>query len=244
MKKILPLFTAACVLAFLPSCRFIRISDEIKEEIKNNGVSWVGEGSGEQISASDNIITRNDVTGDFHALTCNLPGDVIYTPGECALTISGPDNVLEHIKVGNDNGVLTVTSDGARFRKLRKLTIHVSSPVMEEMVFNGAVDFKAPQGITALDFKLTVNGAGDIEISGLKADSASVQVNGAGDATVSKLDCEALTVAIAGAGDAVVSGRAGRADLSISGAGDIDAVELKCEDISTKVRGVGTIKRP
>lgn len=243
MKKVFHILAAAALL-LLPSCRFVRISDEIKDQIEQNGIKWMGEESLERITASDNIITRNDVTGEFHALSCNLPGDVIYTPGECTLTISGPDNILDHIRVNNENGSLSITSDGSRFRNLKNLKISVSSPVMEDMVFNGAVDFKAPEGITALDFALTVNGAGDVDIASLKADSANVQINGAGDATLNGLDCENLSVAIAGAGDAILNGRASQADLSISGAGDIDARNLRCEQIQSKVRGVGSIKKP
>ena len=146
--------------------------------------------------------------------------------------------------VRNENGTLQIKSNAGRIRNLKKITINVSSPVLEELNFNGAVDFNAPEGITALDFNAVVNGAGDIDIKGLKADNASLIVNGAGDATIKDLDCESISVAINGAGDAVLSGRAGRAGLSIAGAGDIDARELNCSDIDTKVRGVGSIRKP
>lgn len=242
MKKILTLTLAAATLLTLSSCRFVTISDELKEELKDNPV-WGSAGS-ERITASDNYITRNDVTGEFHALSCNLPGDVIYKPGDCAISIYAPDNILDHVTVSNEGGTLVVKSNVANIRNLKKIVINVSSPVMEELVFNGAVDFKAPEGITALDFHATVNGAGDMDIDGLKAGSARLTVNGAGDATLNAIDCDAITVAINGAGDASLSGKAGSADLTISGAGDIDARSLDCADINTKVRGVGSIKRP
>lgn len=244
MKKILP-FLAAAVLLTLPSCRFIRVSDELKEKIKENGVTWSGGGAGETITASDNYISRDEVTGEFHGLSCNLPGDVIYTPGDCALSISAPDNVLDHVTVRNEGGTLDIKSDLRSIRNLKKITITVSSPVLEDITFNGAVDFSAPKGLSALDFKATVNGAGDVNINGLKAGSASLTVNGAGDATLSGIDCDALTVSINGAGDATLSGQVkGKAGLYISGAGDIDARTLACGELDSKVRGIGSIKRP
>ncbi len=243
MKKLAYILGAALLLT-LPSCRFISLSEEAKEELKNN-FSMNGESSGERIIASDNYITRNDVTGEFSALECNLPGDVIYTPGDCAVSIYAPDNILDIVTVRNQNGTLEIKTNTSRIRNLKHVKINISSPVLENVVFNGAVDFNAPQGITALDFRATVNGAGDIDINGLQSSKAALIVNGAGDATISGIDCDDLQVAIAGAGDAIVSGRvSGKANLSISGAGDIDARELQCTDIDTKVRGVGSVKRP
>jgi hypothetical protein len=247
MKRIAYILGAALLLT-LPSCRFISVSDELKEEFKNgimdNGYTMNGVG-GERITASDNYITRNDVTGEFHGLICNLPGDVTYTPGECAVSIYAPDNILDLVTVRNENGTLEIKTNTTRIRNLKHVKINISSPVLENVIFNGAVDFNAPQGITALDFNATVNGAGDIDINGLKSGNAILNVNGAGDAHINGIDCDDLAVAIAGAGDAIVSGRvSGKANLSISGAGDIDARELQCDDIDSKVRGVGSVKRP
>lgn len=248
MKRIAYILAAAMLLT-LPSCRFVRVSDEMKEKLKdiNMDIDFNGESINlngkEAITASDNYITRNDMTGEFHSIQCNIPGDMIYTPGDCAIKFDGPDNVLQHIKVYNDNGTLVVKTDGITIRRLRKFTIHLSSPVLEDLDFNGAIDFNAPQGITALDFNLTVNGAGDIDINGLKADKATVTVNGAGDVDVDGLDCEHIEVAVNGAGDANVSGRAATARLNISGAGDIDASGLQCPAIDSKVHGIGRIKK-
>ena len=243
MKRIAYLSLAAAALLFLPSCRFIHVSDELNEKALQEGFSWNGESS-KSITASNNYITREEVTGEFHSLSCNLPGDVIYTPGDCAVKINAPDNVLDCVTVTNENGTLQIKSNLGRIRNLKKITVTVSSPVLESVNFNGAVDFNAPQGITALRFDAIVNGAGDIEIDGMQASDVSVTVNGAGDATISGIDCENLSVSINGAGDAKVSGKAGSAELAISGAGDIDARELDCEDINSKVRGVGSINRP
>ena len=244
MKKIAYVLGAALLLT-LPSCRFVKMSEDLKNEIRENGYTMNGESSGEQITASDNYITRDEVTGEFHSLTCNLPGDVVYTPGECAVSIYAPDNVHDIVTVRNENGTLVIKTSTTRIRNLKKVKINVSSPVLENLVFNGAVDFNAPQGITALDFNATVNGAGDIDINGLKSGNATLNVNGAGDARISSIDCDELAVAIAGAGDAVVSGRvSGKANMSISGAGDIDARELQCASFDSKVRGIGSVKKP
>ena len=249
MKRIAYILAAAMLLT-LPSCRFVRVSDEMKEKLKdiNMDIDFNGESVNlngkEAITASDNYITKDNMTGEFHSIQCNVPGDVIYTPGDCAVSLEGPDNVIQHIKVNNENGKLVVKTDGVTIRKLKKFTVRLSSPVLEDLDFNGAIDFSAPQGITALDFNLTVNGAGDVDIKGLQADKAVLTVNGAGDVDIEKLDCERITVAVNGAGDANVSGTARSASLSISGAGDIDASGLQCPAIDSKVHGIGRIRKP
>ena len=235
MKHSPILLAAAALLIFLPSCRFIKIGDQFKEQIESEG---------ELVEASKDYVTREEAPGEFRALRCNLPADVTYTPGDYALSFDGPDNILSHINVSNENGTLVIQSDGARFRNAMHLKVSLSSPSLDEAEFNGAVDFQAPDGITATDFNATVRGAGDIEISGLKAGKATLTVNGAGDTEVSDIDCETLTVSINGAGDAVVSGRTGHAELSISGAGDIDAHRLRARSHNSQVRGIGKIKEP
>ena len=236
MKRIAYILAAAARLT-LPSCRFIRVSDEFKEKLN-------GYAEENALTASDNYITRHDVTGEFHSIQCNVPGDMIYTPGDCAITFDGPDNILQHIKVYNENGTLIVKTDGVTIRRLKKFTIKISSPVLEDIDFNGAIDFSAPSGIEALDFNMIINGAGDVTIHGLKADKAGLIVNGAGDVDVDRLDCERISVVVNGAGDANLAGRAAKAELSISGAGDIDASRLECSDINSKVHGLGNIRKP
>ena len=173
-----------------------------------------------------------------------LPCDMTYLPGDCKVTINGPDNVLEHIELANDGGTLTIKSDGTNFRKLKDLDIILSAPVLKDLTVNGAMDFSAPKGISSTDFSVTVNGAGDIDIQGLKARLASVSINGAGDLTINGIDTEELSVEINGAGDATLSGSTGKATLNISGAGDIDAAGLKADVLDTKSHGIGRIKRP
>lgn len=246
MRKIL-LPLAACALLLLPSCRFVGISDEVKQRYREYGESIFNDDDDdteESIVASSTITTHDEVTGEFHKLRCNLPCDVTYTPGDCALSFRGPDNVLDHIIVKNENGTLSIQSDGVSFRKLAHLKVKLSSPVIESLTFNGAVDFSAPEGITALDFSATINGAGDVEISSLKSGKARIEVNGAGDADIRDIDCDELVVSINGAGDGKLAGSARHASLSISGAGNIDATRLKTRSIDSKVRGIGKISKP
>lgn len=242
MKK-MTYILAAAMLLFLPSCRFIKVDKQVLQDFDEK--VDVFQGGNEKITASDNYITRNDVTGEFHAISCNLPAEVIYIPGDCSIKIYGPDNIVEKVSVNNQNGRLEIRSGAQRIRNLKKgFTVTVFSPVIESLTLNGAVNFKAPEGITALNFDATLNGAGDLEIQGLQASEAEVTINGAADAKINGIDCDYLRIGIFGAGDASLSGKAGRANLNISGTGDINAKKLECADLNTSVRGIGSIKKP
>jgi hypothetical protein len=247
MKNTLTLLAAAALL-LLPSCHFIKVSDEALEDIKEgfyelNSKIDIGMNNSDDADQGRNIL-RNDVTGEFNALQCNVPFDVTYTPGECSLQMEGPEKQLSHVTVDNENGTLVIKTDGTKLGNVRHLKLRLSSPTLEKMLFNGAVDFNANAGITAENFEMVINGAGDINIDNLKTGQAALIVNGAGDVTISGLDCEKLKVELNGAGDATVSGRARLADLSISGAGDIDATGLEAEKLDTHVKGFGKVSRP
>ena len=64
MKKILTLLAAATLL-LLPSCRFIRVSDDLMESLKDglreNGKTIVVDEDGETVTASENQIGRAHV---------------------------------------------------------------------------------------------------------------------------------------------------------------------------------------
>ena len=247
MKNTLTLLAAAALL-LLPSCRFIKVSDATLDTIKEQFGEWnstidIGMNDNDEADQGRNTL-RNDVTGDFSALLCSVPFDVTYTPGECSLQMEGPEKQISHITVDNENGTLVIKTDGTKLSNVRHLKLRLSSPTLEKMTFNGAVDFNATSGITAPDFEMVVNGAGDITIDKLATGRAALTVNGAGDVTISGLDCETLKVELNGAGDATVSGSARQADLSISGAGDIDASGLNAGKLDTHVKGFGKINRP
>jgi hypothetical protein len=235
MKKI-QLVLAAVALILLPSCRFVKV----------NGTTLVNAREGVKIvKASDTMAVKDTVVSPFSSMSCNVACDVVYTPGECSVKLSGPDNILPLISIVSEDGLLKVRKeDKVKFNRVEKLTLTVSCPQLESVNFNGAVDFSAPAGIEAPAFSAEVNGAADMEIKGLKTVEATLNVNGAADVEIEGIDCSSLKMEINGAGDIVLSGRADKAVASINGAGDIDASCLDCKDFSSRANGLGSIKKP
>jgi len=190
------------------------------------------------------VITRTEQVAAFDKLIIAIPAEVTYEIGDPKVVIVGKKRVLDNIEVKQDEyGCLTVGTNGNKLRSLRDTRIYVTSDYLSLLTINGAADFESKHGIVSRgDFELTVNGAADVEIDGLKADDVSLTCNGAGDFDVEGLKADNVEVTVNGAGDASLSGKVKNAILTINGAGDIDAKELQAESIRPSVRGVGSIE--
>ena len=235
MKKLS--IVAVILLAILPSCRFIKVSDA--------GLKNLRESNHTDLSASETRSLLDTTVGEFNSLYCNISCDIIYMPGDCSVAISAPDNVMGFISIENEEGLLSFKfKENIRVTGKNHIDITVYSPELTGAKIDGAADFNAPNGIKASDFEVIVNGAGDVDINGLNTGKASVTVNGAGDIELSGVDCKEVILNINGAGDAKISGSADKCSATISGAGDIDASKLVCPDFRSMRRGVGSIKKP
>jgi|SRR5574344_187127 hypothetical protein len=224
---------ALLLLTFLPSCKFVSMN-----------VKGIDGGlAGGRITASANIITKTFEVGDFDSITSSLPCDINFTEGPKKIEVSAPDNVMGHISISAENGHLVLKSDGSRFTNLNKMKINLSTAMLRNMEINGAGDFTARDGITSDEFGIQVNGAGDINIKGLKADKVRVTIDGAGDTSIEGIDSRSVDVNVNGAGDCSLSGKSDEASVQVNGAGDIDISGLKAGKLDTAVHGAGKVKK-
>lgn len=199
---------------------------------------------GKIITASDNIITQEFPVNGFKAISSHLAADVHYEQGEYSVTMTGPDNVLEHTEMTVKDEELSIKTVGVRIRnpKDRKIVITISSPELNAVKINGAGDFEIENGLKTENLTVKINGAGDADIKGLVATTVSAIVNGAGDVDIEGLDCQDITVTVNGAGDVELKGKAKTASLSVNGAGDLDISGLECDNASTGINGAGKVK--
>lgn len=238
MKKVLiPLVFLGFCLIF-SSCTFFKISDENK---LYGDEKTTLKAEGEPVSKVYDLKS-------FSAIDCSIVCDIIYTQGSDRVEIKAPENVLEKIEVDVDEGgLLNVSLNGYKYRDNRgknKITLLVSSTVLDNVTIRGAADFSAPEGIRGETFSFEIKGAGDADIDGLEVETANFGVKGAGDISVERLNCKSLSLVVSGAGDCEFSGSAEAADINVSGAGDVDISELNTSSLQTNISGVGTIHRP
>lgn len=238
MNTILGLFGTVLILC---SCNFIKVDGKALADAfeKTENAEYVKKA----VVASKNYVDKEYSVAEFNAVECSGNYDVDYTDGEPFVSISAPDNIIDHLIVKVENGTLKIKTDGTNFRKVNNITATISTKELNELKISGAGDFDAKKGMVTKDFNVSISGAGDLDINDLVAKHVKIKVSGAGDIDIDKLDCKDITVSVSGAGDVTLAGKANSADLKISGAGDIDVTELETENLERSISGVGRIKK-
>ncbi|MHB8077645.1 MAG: head GIN domain-containing protein [Candidatus Krumholzibacteriia bacterium] len=186
---------------------------------------------------SGTLVTRRfDVSG-FDRIALDGGFDVTVTVGnatEVAATVD--DNLAELFTAEVENGTLRL--DWAKAcRPSRKCRVTVAVPELKGFTVNGAGDVDI-SGVQGALLELRINGAGDMEVAG-SVDVLELTVSGAGDVAAGDLAAQDVEVRVSGAGDATVRA-ARRLDATVSGVGDITYLGDPAEK-RTRVSGVGGI---
>jgi len=182
MKMKLTVAIAMSILSII-SCTGVRVNGKSLTDIINNSVNGnvsisIGESG---IDASDNYTTRTVRIESLKGIKTGGVFEVKYTTGEPSLTIYAPDNVQEHIITRLENGILTVKTDGTKFKGSWDVTLNVSSPTLEMLDLSGACEFEAESGVRADNLDIDLSGAVEVDIDGLKAEEVSIKGSGASD---------------------------------------------------------------
>lgn len=235
MKRPIVILALAASAVLVSSCKFFGVNDEAALNF-----AW-----GEAVDASEQIETRILPVAPFDAVDFGMACMVEYLPGDNSLEVKTHENLFRLLNFEvDDTGVLKLTQDNYNVRNLDTMVIRVHAPSLRSVNLGGAAQFSAMEGIEAETFKLSLSGAGDVEINGLDAASVDVNLAGAAKIRLDGLDSQELSISISGAGDGVISGRTDHADARISGAGKIDLKGLEVDELTTSVSGAGRILEP
>lgn len=231
-----PLIAAVFTSAMLSSCNFT------KEELRSIARAEKGKSSYRKSEKWGDVVTRSIDIQSITALCASGSVDIRYTQGnEFALEAYGNDKAIDLYDICSEDGILTCTPKKDAPSDLPGITLLVTSPILESIEVCGAGDVTL-EGDVELnnDLRLSISGAGDIDISNLTCQSLAVAVNGSGDATAKRITCQSLEVELCGAGDVSIGKTecATSATMDISGAGDIEG-KLKANDLTLTVSGAG-----
>ncbi|WP_339713156.1 head GIN domain-containing protein [uncultured Kriegella sp.] len=180
---------------------------------------------GKKVAGNGNIVTIERTTGDYEEIGVSGWFDVELVDGrEGQLTLTGEDNLLEHIVTDVKNGHLSVRVEKGYNLKPSswKEGIHITIPV---------------ESIKSI----ALSGSGDIiGRKKLKSNNLQVAISGSGDVTLD-VETDQISAAMSGSGDMNLSGEASNFEVSISGSGDIEAYELNAENVDASVSGSANI---
>ncbi len=167
-------------------------------------------------------------TGDFNKVEISVPleADIHIKEGaKASVQISGYKNLLKEIQTQVIGNTLKIhkLDESLDFDSDKDIVADITVASLEDLEINGSADVTIDGNLQSKDFHLTINGAGNIKIQSLNAESLITEINGAGDVSFEK-------------------GTVHHANYTISGAGSIKGFGVQTQDVIAEIAGAGEIK--
>ena len=181
------------------------------------------------INGEGDVISKSFDFKDFDQIVINGHADVDFTQSSTwEVTVRTQENIFEWLDYKVEGTTLVIEAKDHREVRSKTYDIVIQAPELKKLTVNGASDFNVKGLRMDGDLDVEVNGAGDLDFDHITCNSLSVEVNGAADANLTSIDIlKKLKVQVNGAGDVEITGNAVDVSLEVNGAGDIDASGLK-----------------
>ena len=181
------------------------------------------------INGNGDVISKSFDLKDFDQIVINGHADVDFTQSSTyEVTVRTQENIFEWLDYKVEGTTLVIEAKDHRDVRATTYDIVIQAPELKKLTVNGATDFNVKGLRMDGDLDVQVNGAGDLDFEGITCNSLSIEVNGAADANLTSIDiARKLKVQVNGAGDVDITGNAVDVSLEVNGAGDIDATGLK-----------------
>jgi hypothetical protein len=179
--------------------------------------------------------TREIVWTGGDRIEFDVPADVQYTqsPGPAKLVITGPKDQVDRVELSGDH---LQSNDDDDFDGGR-IAVTMTAPDVRHFAINGDNSLTI-DGYNQDDFSVDVSGNGKVSAKG-KTRAAKLDISGNGDIDLSGLAAQSADAQISGSGRASMA-PTDEANVSISGSGEIDLLTHPAK-LSSDVSGSGRI---
>jgi len=168
-----------------------------------------------------NIVKKEVAIPNVKELLLKGSGDVYITKGEKpSLFIETDENILSLLDTKTTENKITL--DTKESISPTKLIYWITVSNLEELNVDGSGDIKVNEGFVSNNFKIAINGSGDIIIK--------------------DLNTESLSIIIYGSGDVKISGNGNTSNMEIEGSGDLIMNEFISKRVTAIIDGSGDIK--
>ncbi len=214
--------------------------------VVHSGDAYVGQIviDGQVISGTSNVIKGSGVkhtieraVKSFSSVTVDGGFDINYQHGSPLLTITGDDNIIEHVISSVTHNTLRLSTDKS-YSASYPIVIDVFSQRLQEMSLDGTSTVKL-NDIKTDQLTLNISGTVDVMATG-KADALKLTLQGTGDVMVRQLDSDIVTVELDGTSNVEVTAHK-KLDANITGVGNILYFGSP-QKVSKQVSGVGDIE--
>lgn len=160
----------------------------------------------------------------FTSVEADIVGNIIYTQSSnTSVRVEGDKDLVDKLLVTADNEVLKLYFEGKQKNiGKKKVTIYISSPVIEKINMEGVGNFKTE---------------GDVQ-----ANSLVIDFEGVGNFEAKQLQCTNIKATYEGVGNLKLAGSTNFLELLSEGVGSVNTKELKAKKVVVKAGGVGSVK--
>ena len=197
------------------------------------------------INGDGDVISKSFDLKDFDQIVINGHADVDFTQSSTyEVTVRTQENIFEWLDYKVEGTTLVIEAKDHRDVRATTYDIVIQAPELKKLTVNGATDFNVKGLRMDGDLDVQVNGAGDLDFEGITCNSLSIEVNGAADANLTSIDiARKLKVQVNGAGDVDITGDAMNVSFEVNGAGDVNAKGLKVKgEVSKHTSGLAKIQ--
>lgn len=181
---------------------------------------------GKRVKGNGNVVTEERSVGSYESVALAGWFDLELVAGtEGELTLTGEENLLEHIVTEVKDGKLVIKTE-------RGYNLQPSS-------WKSGITVVVP--VEAIE-AVSLSGSGDIVgKTVLRASRFEAGMSGSGDVTL-EIEADQVDANLSGSGDMVLSGNARDLEVRISGSGDIKAYDLEADNVEAIVSGSADIQ--
>jgi hypothetical protein len=188
-------------------------------------------------------VTETRPVAPFDALEVADSVDVEVVPGDGSeVRVHAGEDVLDRVHTESAGGVLRIDLKDRGIvigpDPLGDVRVQLAVSGLERVTVEGSGDVQM-SGLSAEALELEIEGAGEIEAAG-SVDRLTATIEGAGDADLFDLAVRTADVTVEGAGDAALS-VSERLDVRVQGAGDV--TYRGDPAVSSSIEGAGDLSR-
>lgn len=176
----------------------------------------------EKVTGSGQIINEPRTAANFYGVSAFGSSEVYITYGaNYAISVSGYENIVPHLKTYVEDGILIVKYDDNVNISNDNSEVHITMPTLVSVSGQGNNDIKVTGNFIGMEnLSATTRGSGSISIENGSANNLVFNISGSGDIKSFGLSTQNATVNINGSGDAELS-VAKKLKASISGSGNV-----------------------
>ena len=204
----------------------------------------------ESIVPSKNYVTKKVKVGKFDGISTATSIDVLYTQtsNDQDIEIYAPDNLMEYVKVDEENGMLKIrfkgkdSKTGININGKHKTEVRISAPAVHKLRASSSGDIILKNGLqTKGEVSMKSSSSGDIEGGNVVCDVLNAESSSSGDVSIKELKAETVNAEASSSGDVILSGVCRSANFSASSSGDVEAKNLQADAVNANASSAGDI---